>query len=729
VAARELSGLVRAPTLYVVGGMFLFVQGVAFSGLVGALADPRRPAPLGALLEGQLAGTLLTWVLSLVVLTLLGMRAIADDKRSGAWELLLTAQVGEGAAVIGKWLAAVAVYALLWVPTLAYLGVVALFRADRGGWDGAAIASGYASAIALGAGLLAWAIAASAAMGSTLGAGALGFAWLAAIFLAGELPALWPGLAEEHPTAAAALAAASVREAVLTGARGELTAGAGVLAGGLALVGLSLATALACAGRRRRREVRLRLLGTAALAAACAALGGLAARHPLRVDVSADRRNTLDPATRDVLAGLPAAALTIVRPTLAGIEPIYDEVARVARRMAEVAPALALRAVDPVEAPGGLLAIARAAGVAAADLAASGAVVVELGGQRRVVDLLALAAIERGPGGAPAVAQLAIEQAIGGALAALAAPAAVTVCATTGHGELPLGAAAPGDADWRAVAERLRGEGMEVREVALAEPGAEVPAACRVVVVAGPSSPLPPEAALALQRFVRGGGGLLVAAPSRTLGGRLGPTGLEALLAAEGLGLPLAIAVDPTLAVRELPGALLVVDGYSDHAINAGFPRARATLWFQPRAVTVDVALDARPLVSATPASWGESDLATAPPAAGDGDLAGPITLAAVGGAHAVIAVGSAESLSTALLAGGASAADLWLARAVRYLAGAREPRVAAAARAPTQVRLLLTDAERAAIQAVAVAGIPLAWALLGGGIVWWRRRRGEAGA
>src|ERR1051325_3909914 len=134
VFRRELHVMMRAPILYVVGGLFLVVQGIAFAGLVGSLSDPRRPAPLGALLEQQLAGTLLTWVLSLVVLTLLGMRAIADDKKSGGWELLLTAQTGEGAAVIGKWLAATAIYALLWVPTLAYLAVVALFRSDGGGW-------------------------------------------------------------------------------------------------------------------------------------------------------------------------------------------------------------------------------------------------------------------------------------------------------------------------------------------------------------------------------------------------------------------------------------------------------------------------------------------------------------------------------------------------------------------------------------------------------------------
>ncbi|HEY5947432.1 MAG TPA: hypothetical protein VIV40_18140, partial [Kofleriaceae bacterium] len=127
---RELQVTLRAPIVYAIGGLFLAVQGIAFGGLVSALSDPTRPAPLGALLEGQLAGTLLTWVLQLVVLTLLGMRTIADDKRSGAWELLLTAQVSERAAVVGKWLAAVTIYAILWLPTLVYLGVVAHYRVD-----------------------------------------------------------------------------------------------------------------------------------------------------------------------------------------------------------------------------------------------------------------------------------------------------------------------------------------------------------------------------------------------------------------------------------------------------------------------------------------------------------------------------------------------------------------------------------------------------------------------
>lgn len=723
---RELHVMLRAPILYVVGGVFLVVQGVAFAGLVNALSDPRKPAPLGELLEGQLAGTLLTWVLSLVVLTLLGMRTIAEDKRSGAWELLLTARVGEGAAVIGKWLAASSLYALLWLPTLAYFIVVAMYRADGGGWDVAAIACGYLGAIAIGAALLAWAIAASAAMGSLLGAGALGFALLIGIFLVGELPALWPDLATDEPSAAAALEAVSVRATALAFARGEIVLRSAVFVGGLAVIGLSLAIALACVGRRRRRELRLRVLGTIALAA-CALFGGvLAVRHPVRWDATDDGRNSLDATTLDVLAALPGPTqITIVRPTFGPLAPIYEEVVRVVDRMAEHAPAVTVRSVDPATVPGGLAAVARASGFQPQEVAASGAVVVEVGGRRRVVDAFALGSFDPGPQGEVTVERLAIEQAISAALAALSRSRTVTACTTTGHGELPLDTRDDNGADWTLVADRLRAEAIAIEPVAVTN---EVPRRCDVLVVAGPASPLSPAEALAIQAYVRDGGALVVAAAVRTLSSGQGATGLDGVLASAGLGLPAAIAVDPSLTVRELPGTLLVNNGYTDHPINDGFRGTRTTLWFQPRAVVTTGA--ATPLVRATAASWGETNLGGEQPAKQESDLAGPVTLAALGHTHRVIAIGSAESFMTSLLSSGASAADLWLARATRFLAGAPDPKVDVAARTPDQLRLVLTTAQRRTIIALCVGGIPLAWTLIGAALVWWRRRRAtEAGA
>ena len=714
---RELAVMLRAPILYLVGGLFLAVQGIAFAGLIGALSDPRRPAPLGALLEGQLAGTLLTWVLELVVLTLLGMRAVAEDKRTGSWEALLTAGVGEGAAIAGKWLAATTVYAVVWLPTLAYLAVVAVFRADTGRWDAAAIAVGYAGAIALGAVLLAWAIAASAATASALAAGALGFAWLIGIFLLGELPALWPDLATDHPGLAAALDAVSLRAIAGELARGYVQLRSLAVLDGLAGVGLALAITLACAGRRRGGELWIRALGTLACAVIAAALCVLAARHPAGIDVSRARRNSLDDATAGVLAGLPGpAVLTIVQPTRAALDPIYDEVARVVVRIADEARGVTVRRADPLTAPGGVTALAREAGLAPGDLAATGAVIVELGGRRRVIDLPAFATIGAGTGGAATVERLAVEQTIAGALAALAATRPITICATRGHGELAVAAEASGQ-DWAPVAQRLRGEGVAIEEVDVVS---AVPASCAAIVVLGPGAPLTADEALAIQGFVRGGGGLVVAAAVSDRGS-LPATGLEGVLGGEGLGLPAAIAIDPSLALRDRPTALRVVDGYADHPINRGFAGVRPTLWYRPRAVVATGG--ALPLVRATAASWGERDF-IAEPAKDADDLAGPVAIAALGGAHRVIAIGSAESASSARLADGWSAVDLWLARAIRFAAGAAEPSVATQGRAPEQVRLVMTAGQRRAVIALSVGGIPLAWVLLGGGVVWWRRRR-----
>ena len=715
---RELHIMLRAPILYVVGGVFLVVQGIAFAGLVGELSDPRKPAPLGALLEGQLAGTLLTWVLELVVLTLLGMRAIADDKRSGSWELLLTAQVGEGAAVIGKWLAATTLYALLWVPTLAYLGVVAVFRADDGGWDTATIATGYAGAIAIGAALLAWAIAASAAMTSSLGAGALGFALLIGLFLIGELPALWPTFSVDHPALAVILRACSVRETAAAFARGEISVAAMVLVVGLAVTGLAAAIALACAGRRTKREVRIRAAGTVLLGAICVLAGGLALVRPAMWDASAARRNSLDPQTREVLAALPTGAtLTIVMPTLAGLAPIYDEVARVTGRMAAAAPGLVVRSVDPAALPGGLAEVARIGGLQPGDLAQGGAVVVDVGPRRRVVDLLAIATVDRGPDGAPRVERLAIEQSIAGALAALTSTVRVKVCVSAGHGELPFDIKDKHGADWTMVADRLRAEGMTIEAVAL-----DNVSTCSVLIIPGPSTALADHEALGIQGYLRGGGAVIAAAASRTLDGSLGTMGLESVLAADGLGIPAAIVVDPSLTVRELPGALLIANGYADHPINVGFRGTRPTLWFQPRAVLAGRGAIA--LVGASAESWGERDLLHAPPQKDADDLAGPVAVAALGSSKRLLAIGSAESLSTAVLSGGASAGDLWLAHAVRFLAGMPEPSVTIAATAPSQVRLVMTSGQRTSVIAICVGAIPLAWVLIGGALVLWRRRR-----
>jgi hypothetical protein len=67
---------------------------------------------------------------------------------------------------------------------------------------------------------------------------------------------------------------------------------------------------------------------------------------------------------------------------------------------------------------------------------------------------------------------------------------------------------------------------------------------------------------------------------------------------------------------------------------------------------------------------------------------------------------------------------DLWLAHAIRWLAGKPPTAVAVSARPPDQVRLVMTSSQRRAVIALCTAGIPLAWILVGGALLLLRRRR-----
>ena len=123
VARRHLLGYLRSPVALVVAAAFLILEGVSFAALVSSLADPARPAPLGAVLEGHVVGGFVHWGLQLAVLAALAAR-LADERRAGTWEALVTAPVSESAAVVGAWLAGALLYAALWLSTLVYLIVI-----------------------------------------------------------------------------------------------------------------------------------------------------------------------------------------------------------------------------------------------------------------------------------------------------------------------------------------------------------------------------------------------------------------------------------------------------------------------------------------------------------------------------------------------------------------------------------------------------------------------------
>ncbi|HTJ43079.1 MAG TPA: Gldg family protein [Kofleriaceae bacterium] len=686
VARRELAAYLRAPVAYVVGVLFLAVQGASFAALVSALSDPARPAPMGAVLEGHFGGTLLHWALELAVIALVSMRAVAEDRRAGTWEVLVTAPVAEGAAIAGKWLAASIFYALLWLPTLAYLIVLSAYAPAGATIDPGPIVSAYAGEWLIGAALLAVGVAWSAMTASQIFAGAASFAFGMALLLAGEAVGSAPDFSAAHPTIAAIAGALSPRAHLLAFARGEITLGAIVFVVGLTAVGLS--GAVAAVGWGRRRDAGPRAIATCLIAIIAVLTGVIAARHPRAWDLTRAHRNSLEDATRDVLASLaePVDA-TIIEPSLHGLEPLYDETSRVLDRIARAQPLVRVRRFDPARVEGGLAAIARDAGLGEAALSKGGAVVLARGDRRRVIDLLELAQFGRDALAAPEVTRLDAEGAIARALAELDDAAHALVCVTSGHDELA----------WREVEQRLARVGLTIEDVGTVAAG--VPERCRVLVVAGPVRPLANEEVLAVRDWLAKGGSLVAAAAGGSSDAP--PMGLEPLLATYGIELTREIANDPAHAI-DLPGAFTLELGYADDPLTTGFTGGRrVTVWVAPRVLGVRA-----PAQAIVTTATGSAIAAVARTDHGT-----------------VLVFGGAEGASSPIVGRGLGAGDALVANAIARLAG-RTRTVEVAAKTPEQVRLVMTSGERTMVVALCAGVIPLAYALLGLAIVIARRRR-----
>lgn len=151
LALREWKTFFLSPAGYVVGGIFLFLNGFSF----GVVLQNRQLAT--ELLFGQIS----IW---LIILTpMVSMRLLAEEARSGTLETLVTDPVRSWEVVAGKFAAAFAFLLVLLVPVSAFCLLVDRLGARTGGLDLGPVASGLIglallAAAALGVGLLASAL-------------------------------------------------------------------------------------------------------------------------------------------------------------------------------------------------------------------------------------------------------------------------------------------------------------------------------------------------------------------------------------------------------------------------------------------------------------------------------------------------------------------------------------------------------------------------------------------
>jgi len=182
---REIRAYFFSPLAYIVAAFLLLVNGMVFWLIVSFLNNPQ--AGFGAPLELFFGQTIYFWLVLLFVAPVLTMRLLSEERRSGTIEVLMTAPINEAQVVVGKYLAALIFYCFLWLPTLAYAGIVAYYSEV----DWGPVAAGYLGVFGVGALFLSVGLFASALTRSQLVAAILTFALLIPLFTFGLLENLF----------------------------------------------------------------------------------------------------------------------------------------------------------------------------------------------------------------------------------------------------------------------------------------------------------------------------------------------------------------------------------------------------------------------------------------------------------------------------------------------------------------------------------------------------------
>lgn len=637
IARREGAAYLRTPAGWAVLALFLCLQGIVFWMFVQFLGRP--DAPPGGVMEFFFGGTILYWIALGLLCTVLPMRLVAEELRTGTIEPLLTAPVSPAEVVAGKWLAAFGFYLCAWAPTLLYL---AYLRRMGAALDPGPIAAGYLGTVLLGGAALAVGLLASALTRNQLVAATLSFVAFLTALLAGALEA-----EVRAPGSAAALRRVSLFRMMEDYGHGIVDSRPAILLITVAVVALGAAAVRVGSLRgptpldappARRWTGRV----SALLVLAIALLGNaISARHFVRGDWTRASLYALSERTVALLHDLP-------RPVEATVFLYPKRDSERARTIAELVRELTERfsregagkfhaeIIDPDRAPDRAEAAAKRYGIGPYEMG-QGVVIFTSGGRAKVVtqsDLVESEIDAEGEPG-PAIAAWHGEAAFVSALLAVTDDHPPVVCFTKGHGEPDLESLA--DGGYATFAESLRGAGFETRT--LADVADAV--GCRVMAVAEPTRAFSPPEIAAIETFVDGGGRLLVmCGPVFGPGGAtFAHTGLEGLAARFGVRLGDDLVVDPTRA-SDVEGPSVWAagpDSYGAHPITARLG-GRLTFWPRTREAAPlegrpPAGLTVTPLVHTSAEGWGETDLSTI---RGDADLTfdagrdrrGPVTVA-----------------------------------------------------------------------------------------------------
>jgi ABC-2 type transport system permease protein len=729
LAHRELLSLFVTPLAYVVGTLFLLQQGYNFALLLRVLNDPLA-AP-GPVMQYYFGGSFFIFWLPVVFLcAAISMRLIAEERKQGTLEALMTAPLWPSQVAIGKLLGALSFYAALWLPTITFY---VLLRGAAVEPDPGPIVAGYLGTLIVGASFLGIGLVSSAVTRSQLGAAIGTFVACTIVLLAGLLVDQ-----VEQETLSAVLARTSLLSMMQELSQGIVDGRWLWLHGGVVVVTVALASVLIDPRRDLERFVRVGLL-----AVAVGHIAWLGMRHADREDWTGGRVYSLSERAASVLTDLdkPVDVTVLVPQTIGGgrPNPLAGELREVLTRMRAATPMLRVRMIDPDRDRQDAETLIAEFGLGGRDLA-DGVVLVRAGQgadlrktHRLPGDLVTYATGADVQMTGPRVKEFRGEEALLSAFLEVTDPVQTTICVTEGHGEPALDNLEP-FAGYAHLADLLRRSSLTVQAADLQTPGAlDV---CDVVLVAGPRGAWPKAHVDALARYAEAGGDLLVLSGAVILPGtdRLVQHGFEPLLASYGIELRDRVVLDP----HPMPGgapllAFTLVEGWADHpAVRSlvGRPVSFVVVREMVLAGSPD-AVPPEPLFVAPETAWAESDIAAIRSGGevgfdADVDVQGPIPIAAAGqrGGSRLVVIASDQFAFNAYFREDVAydhGRDLvlnsvgWLTER-RSLLGIR-------ARSREHVKLVLLDEQLSRMIWVCLAGLP-GFAIALGFWVLWRRRR-----
>ena len=188
---RELNAYFASILGYVVLMFFLVVMGVTFGVVVRYLnSGPTQFTAMKILFS-------MFWLPSLVVVPMITMRLLAEEKRAGTLEMLMTAPVTDFEVVFAKYLGAVVLYAMMWALTGFYVLILRRFSGGTSALDLGPIFSGYLGVILIGQFFIAIGVLASSMTKNQIAAALMSFSvvflllivmnWLTFLFPSGPL--------------------------------------------------------------------------------------------------------------------------------------------------------------------------------------------------------------------------------------------------------------------------------------------------------------------------------------------------------------------------------------------------------------------------------------------------------------------------------------------------------------------------------------------------------------